>query len=202
MIKQLKISIALLIIFTAGNAQTTHKDIEAGWKNMETILARIQAPVFPDKQFVITDYGAKTDGPICTDAFQKAIAACNKAGGGRVVVPAGKYVTGAIHLLSNVELHIEEGATILFSTDPKDYLPVVHTRFEGMELYNYSPLIYAYKQENIAVTGKGVLDGQASLENWWGWKKAKGKKKSEQLQASPNSIPRLLELMTRRCPHR
>lgn len=200
MIRQVIISLLVLILLAACTAQTTHKDIEEGWKNMETILDRIQAPVFPDRQFVITEYGAKANGPISTDAFRKAIAACNEAGGGRVVVPAGTYLTGAIHLLSNVELHIEEGATVLFSTDPGDYLPVVHTRFEGMELYNYSPLIYAYKQENIAVSGKGVLDGQASLENWWGWKKAKGKKKSEQLQASPNSVPRLLELMAKGIP--
>jgi len=200
MIKRIIMLPALLIILSACTAQTTHKDIEDGWKNMDTILERIQAPVFPDKIFDITDFGAQSEGPICTDAFQKAIAACNKAGGGSVVVPAGTYLTGAIHLLSNVELHIEEGATVLFSIDPKDYLPVVHTRFEGMELYNYSPLIYAYKQENIAITGKGVLDGQASKENWWIWKKAKGKKKSEQLQNSPNSIPRLLEFMANGVP--
>ena len=87
----------------------------------------------------------------------------------------------------------------MFSTNPKDYLPVVHTRYEGSELYNYSPLIYAYKQENIAVTGKGTLDGQASLDNWWGWVKAK-KKKEENLQNNPNSIPRLIDLMTKGVP--
>lgn len=162
---------------------------------MEVILDRIQAPVFPDNIFNITDFGAKTDGSLCTDAFRLAIIACNEAGGGRVLVPIGTFTTGAIHLLSNVELHVSAGATILFSTDPQDYLPVVRTRYEGSELYNYSPLIYAYKQENIAVTGDGLLDGQAALSNWWGWVKGKAKKE-ENLQNDPNSIPRLLELMT------
>ncbi|MCP4154470.1 MAG: glycoside hydrolase family 28 protein, partial [bacterium] len=116
-----------------------------------------------------------------------------------MLVPKGNYLTGAIHLLSNVELHIEEGATVLFSTNPKDYLPVVRTRYEGSELYNYSPLIYAFEQENIAVTGKGVLDGQASLENWWYWAKGK-EKKADNLQNEPNSIPRLLDLMGKGVP--
>jgi polygalacturonase len=128
---------------------------------MDKILKRIQEPVFPNRQFVITDFGAKDDGTMSTEAFRKAIEACNKAGGGRVLVPKGTYLTGAIHLLSNVELHVSEGATILFSINPKDYLPVVHTRYEASELYNYSPLIYAYKQENIAITGKGKFDNQS-----------------------------------------
>lgn len=198
-IKILAYFFILFIGFVSCRKQTVHKDIEEGWKNMETILERIQAPVFPDQQFIITDFGAKDDGSICTEAFRTAIKACHEAGGGRVLVPEGKYLTGAIHLLSNVELHVSEGATIFFSTNPKDYLPVVHTRYEGSECYNYSPLIYAYKQENIAVTGKGILDGQASLENWWYWAKGK-KKKADNLQNEPNSIPRLMEYMANGVP--
>jgi polygalacturonase len=87
-----------------------------------------------------------------------------------VVVPPGEYLTGAIHLKSGVNLHIQKGATVRFSTDPSRYLPVVKTRFEGMEYMGYSPLIYAIGQENIAITGEGTLDGQASDENWWKWK--------------------------------
>jgi polygalacturonase len=197
--KQLIIFLVLLVGFAACKAKTEHADIEAGWKNMEIILERIKAPVFPDRQFIITEFGAKDGGSICTDAFRKAIVACNKAGGGTVLVPKGNYVTGAIHLLSNVELHVSEGATIIFSTNPKDYLPVVHSRYEGSEMYNYSPLIYAYKQENIAVTGRGTLDGQASLSNWWGWAKG-AKKKEDNMQNQPNSVPRLLELMGKGVP--
>src|SRR5229473_6106693 len=135
------------------------------------ILARIKAPTFPTRDFSVTSFGAKADGQTdCTDAFRKAIEACSKAGGGRVVVPAGEFLTGAIHLKSNVNLHVTKSATIKFSQDPRKYLPVIFTRWEGMELMNYSPFIYAFKQTNVAVTGEGVIDGQADCEHWWPWK--------------------------------
>jgi polygalacturonase len=141
----------------------------AGWEQVPKILSRIKAPAFPDRDFKITDYGAVGDGNTnCTEAFKKAISAASQAGGGRVVVPAGSFLTGAIHLKSNINLYVSEGAVIKFSTDPNAYLPTVYTRWEGIECMNYSPLIYAYKQKNIAITGKGTLDGQGA--NWWGWK--------------------------------
>lgn len=144
--------------------------LAVGWETVPAILARIKAPKFPARDFKITDFGAHPDaGTDNTEAIRKAIAACHDSGGGRVVVPRGVFQTGAIHLKSNVNLHLEEGATLKFSADPAKYLPVVFTRFEGTECLNYSPLIYAFEQENIAVTGRGVLDGSASNENWWKW---------------------------------
>ncbi|AHM58504.1 endopolygalacturonase [Flammeovirgaceae bacterium 311] len=141
------------------------------WNRMEEVLAQIQAPTFPDRDFMITDYGAVADGTtVNTASFRAAIEACNAAGGGRVVVPAGNYFSGPIYLKSNVNLHLQKGARILFSTNPDDYLPLVFTRWEGVELMNYSPLIYAFEEENIALTGEGVLDGQADETNWWPWK--------------------------------
>ena len=141
-----------------------------GWEAVPAILARIKAPRFPARDFSIVDYGARpgadTDN---AEAIRKAILACHVAGGGRVVVPPGVFHTGAIHLKSNVNLHISRGATLKFSPDPAKYLPVVYTRFEGTECLNYSPLIYAFEQENIAVTGPGTLDGSASNDNWWKW---------------------------------
>jgi polygalacturonase len=135
------------------------------------ILARIKAPTFPARDFSVIGFGAKADGKTdCTDAFRKAIEACGKAGGGRVVVPAGEFLTGAIHLKSNVNLHVTKRATIKFSQDPRKYLPVVFTRWEGMELMNYSPFIYAFEQTNIAITGEGIIDGQADCDHWWPWK--------------------------------
>jgi len=148
---------------------------QSEWAQVPQILARIKAPVFPARDFVITNYGAIADGQTdCTAAIGKAVAACARAGGGRVVVPAGEFFTGPIHLLSNVELHLDAGATLKFSIDPKAYLPAVLTRFEGVECYNYSPLIYALEQTNVAVTGPGTLDGQATDENWLQWKGKKG----------------------------
>jgi polygalacturonase len=135
------------------------------------ILARIKAPAFPERDFDITRYGASGDGKKdCTDSLRKAIAACAAAGGGRVVVPPGVFFTGAIHLDSNVDLHVSEGATLRFSRDPKAYMPVVFTRWEGTECMNFSPLIYAFEKTNVAVSGTGTLDGQADCEHWWPWK--------------------------------
>ena len=102
---------------------------------------------------------------------------CSREGGGRVIIPAGTWLTGPITLKSNVNLHLEEGATLLFTSDLKEY-PVVRTRWEGVDCYNYQPMVYAFEQENIAITGKGTLDGGGTRENWWamcgaphfGWK--------------------------------
>jgi polygalacturonase len=133
-------------------------------------MKRIVAPSFPDRDFDVTHFGALGDGSSdCTQAFKDAIEKCSKSGGGRVVVPEGIFLTGAIHLKSNVNLYVSQKAVIRFSTDPKKYLPVVFTRWEGVECMNYSPLIYAYEQKNIAVTGEGVLDGRGGPDNWWAW---------------------------------
>lgn len=141
------------------------------WDMLPGVLARIVPPTFADRDFDITRYGAAGDGTtLNTAAFRAAIDACASAGGGRVIVPTGRFLTGAIHLRSNVNLHVTKGATIAFSRDPRDYLPAVLTRFEGTELMNYSPFIYALDQENLAITGEGTLDGQANDEYWWSWK--------------------------------
>jgi polygalacturonase len=141
------------------------------WERLPGILEGIRAPTFPDRVFPVIDFGAVGDGTTdATAAIRAAISACAGAGGGRVVVPAGEYLTGAIHLKSNVNLHLEEGATLRFRRDPTAYLPVVVTRWEGVELMNYSPLVYAYGETNVAVTGEGTLDGQAGPEDWWPWK--------------------------------
>jgi len=141
-----------------------------GWDLMPEILSRIVPPTFPNRDFNVTDYGAVGDGVTdCNPAFEKAIAACTKAGGGRVVVPKGIFLTnGPIHLDNNVNLHVTKDATIMFGTNFDDYLPHVRVRWEGTECYNYSPLIYAYKKTNIAITGSGALNGQAE-SSWAMW---------------------------------
>ncbi|HEY9335902.1 MAG TPA: glycoside hydrolase family 28 protein [Kribbella sp.] len=141
-----------------------------GWGYVSEILRNTRPPRFAARDFSITTFGAIPDGTtLATDAIAKAVDACHRAGGGRVVVPAGTFLTGAIHLKSNVNLHVSAGATLLFSSDPTQYLPVVLTRFEGQECMNYSPFIYARDCENIAVTGSGTLDGGATWDNWWSW---------------------------------
>ena len=157
-----------LLATSVAQAETSANE----WDAYPQALAKINAPVFPDREFVITDFGAKEGGEaLCGEAIERAIAACSKAGGGKVVVPAGRFLTGPIHLQSNVNLVVSKGATLLFSTNFDDYLPMVYTRWEGVECYNYSPFIYAFEQENIAITGEGTLDGQAGWDNWWAWKR-------------------------------
>jgi polygalacturonase len=153
-----------------GPFSADHPDPADPWDQVPGILARIKAPVFPNRDFEISDYGAAGNNQTdCTEAFAKAIAACHASGGGRVVVPPGQYVTGAIALKSNVNLYVSQGAIIRFSRDSKKF-PLVFTRWEGVELMNYSPFIYAFEQENIAITGPGTIDGNADCEHWWPWK--------------------------------
>jgi len=141
------------------------------WELVPEILARIQAPAFPQRDFFITNFGAVGDGSSdASEAIALAVEACSAAGGGRVVVGEGVYLTGPIHLRSNVNLHVAKNATLRFSRDTEQYLPAVFTRWEGMEMMNYSPLIYAFERENIAVTGAGTLDGNADERFWWPWK--------------------------------
>lgn len=130
----------------------------------------VKPPVFADRAFSIPEYGAVPDGRTpCTEAIAKAIADCSAAGGGRVLVPAGVWLTGAIHLKNDVNLHLDADAELRFSTNPKDYLPPVFVRWAGLECRNYSPLIYANGCTNIALTGQGKLEGQG--RPWWGWVK-------------------------------
>lgn len=142
-----------------------------GWEMQARIVASIPEPTFPELKLTITDYGA-VEGVVMysSNSINKAIDACFSQGGGTVVVPTGVFYTGPIVLKSNVRLHLSDGATLKFSTNPDDYKPFVVSRWEGWDCINFHPLIYAYKQKNIAVTGRGILDGQANETNWWPWK--------------------------------
>lgn len=131
-------------------------------------MEEIRECIFPAQDFSIADFGAVAGGEVSnTEAIARAIEACNKAGGGRVVVPAGEWLTGPIHFKSNVNLHLAEGATLRFTDNPSDYLPAVMTSWEGMECYNYSPLVYAFECENIAITGTGTL--APIMDTWRTW---------------------------------
>jgi polygalacturonase len=118
----------------------------------------------------IRDFGAPSDGKTkSTAAIRRAIEAAVAGGGGTVFFPAGHFVTGPIHLKSNTTLFIDSGAVIEFSRDFDDYLPMVMSHWEGTEVTNFSPLIYGNQLENIAIHGRGILDGAG--EPWWSyWK--------------------------------
>ncbi len=121
------------------------------------------------KTFSIVDFGAVLgDKQKNSLAIAKAISAASEAGGGIVEITAGEWLTGQVHLKSNVNLHLNKGAVLLFDDDPKDYLPAVNTSWEGMECMNYSPLIYAWKCKNIAITGEGTIKAKMNLWKVWG----------------------------------
>jgi len=142
------------------------------WKKVDTILARIKAPEFRGKEYFVSDYLDEKDGrKSFVNAVNKSIADCNKNGGGKVIIENGEYlVNGPIRLLSDVNLYLDEGSILKFSVNPIDYTPLVLVRWEGTLCYNYSPLIYAYRQKNIALTGKGIIDGKTQLA-WYKWKR-------------------------------
>ena len=178
----------LVVISIANVAQMSDgRETETAtnaWATVPEQVALLIVPEFPSRVFSVTRYGAIGNGIAdCTEAFQKAIDECHRAGGGKVIVPAGIFLTGAIHLKSNVNLMVETGATIRFSTDPKEFLPAVMARYEGTEVMNYSPFIYASGQTNIAITGSGTLDGQASQAVWYRWKSSGDPKQLVQMAA-------------------
>ncbi|MEI7621188.1 MAG: glycoside hydrolase family 28 protein [Candidatus Moraniibacteriota bacterium] len=126
-------------------------------------MPAIVQPIFPARVCNIIDYGAVANKKIKnTQAINNAIADCAKNGGGRVLIPAGTWLTGAIHLDNNIDLHLDAKAILSFSADPNDYLPVVLSRYEGIDVYNYSPLIYANGKQNLAITGNGKLVGNGA----------------------------------------
>ncbi len=157
----------------AGPSSGGSGENQLSWDMAEEILTHISDPVFPDYSVSVLDYGAvPNDGVLDTAAIQAAIDDVSQKGGGMVIVPSGAYDTGAITLKNNVNLHLESEDTLLRFTKeitPANY-PLVFAHYEGSKVYNWSPLIYAYQQKNIAVTGKGTMDGQADKDTWWNWR--------------------------------
>ena len=128
--------------------------------------------VSSQRKVSITSFGAKGDGKTnCKPAFDKAIKkARSYMQGLHIVVPEGRwYVKGPIHLASNITIELQRGATLFFSPNPDDYLPVVATSWEGSFCYNYSPFIYGYKLENVAIIGEGTVDGNC-METFPKWR--------------------------------
>ena len=194
-------TIALLLIgiaFASCQAQQSATEV-VDWTTAARIVERVQPPVFPDREFSIASFGGAGDGrKDNTEIFRRAVDSCSAIGGGRVVVPAGVFLTGPIHLKNNVNLVVSKGATIRFLSDPARYLPAVFTRWEGVELMNYSALIYAYGQTNIALTGDGVLDGQG--KPWWPWKGNKETGWSKGMPHQQEARARLMKMAEENVP--
>lgn len=175
-----RVSIILSLLLSVAMATANPIDFDKAFKESARIEKQIKKTSFPEHTYLITDFGAKPDTPDapCHEAINRAIVTCSLNGGGTVTVPKGTFYTGPITLKSNVNFHVEEGAVLKFSTDQSLYFPGVITRWEGLDCYNARPLIYAYGETNIAITGKGTIDGQGSKETWWpmcgapryGWK--------------------------------
>lgn len=167
----LKTALSALVIVTLFSFQKTGTTVK-------TTSLKVKAPFdmpalkIPDfklcNRYTITDFGAeKNNKTKNAQAINAAIEKATKAGGGVVVIPAGEWITGKLHFKSNVNLHLNKGAVLLFDDNPNDYLPAVSTSWEGMECYNYSPLIYAYECENIGISGEGTI--KAKMDLWKTW---------------------------------
>ncbi|NJL12338.1 MAG: glycoside hydrolase family 28 protein [Microscillaceae bacterium] len=145
--------------FTARQAARAEK--QAWQKTLPKILVQIKPPVFPIQTWTVEPQALLQDA---RQAINQSILLAHQQGGGQVIVPPGEYaLAGSLFLRSGVNLHLSKGVVLKFSTRPEDYLPLVKVRWEGTVCYNYSPLIYAYQQENLAITGEGIVDGQASV---------------------------------------
>lgn len=177
-------SLSVLLFVVIGSMPLSlFGDNNTPWADADKIVSSIKRTSFPDKVFNIVDFGAKAEdfSKVYHEEINNAILACNQAGGGTVLVPKGAYHTGPLTLKSNVNLHLEEGAILKFSTEQDLYFPAVLTRWEGVDCYNAHPLIYAYGETNIAITGKGTIDGQGENDTWWymcgaprfGWEEGK-----------------------------
>ncbi|WP_308991036.1 glycoside hydrolase family 28 protein [Mariniflexile litorale] len=161
-----KLILIILVFIHQIEAQNTfNKD-----SIIASIESRISLPNIPKYVVHVTQFGAKGDGvKDCKKAFDKAMDACAKKNGGTIVVPKGTYkINGPIHFKSYVNLHLEVGATLVFGDNPIDY-PNVSTSWEGTAVYNHSPMIYGINVQDVAITGKGTIDGQGH-KNWATWK--------------------------------
>jgi polygalacturonase len=161
----------------------------SGWENVSKIIDRITPPTFPDKSVNVQDYGGLPDQTDARYGIQAAINITAENGGGTVLVPAGKYLLkGPIHLQDNINLHLEEDAILIFDTIPEYYTPLVKVRWEGTVCWNYSPFIYAFQKNNIALTGKGTIHGQ-SLSFWYKWRANQNPDKKVLRQMGNDMIP-------------
>ncbi|MGC4075216.1 MAG: glycoside hydrolase family 28 protein [Nibricoccus sp.] len=186
----LLLAAALLTSVSATLVLPAATTSEQAWADADAIVKRIVVPKFPDKVFNVSDFQAPADGKAdARPAIQAAIEACHQAGGGRVLVPAGSYfIDGPIHLRSNVDLHLAKNAVLVFGANAEKYLPLVLTRWEATLCYNYSPLIYARDATNVALTGEGLINGNAKAE-FATWRAKQTKAQAELRRMGAEGVP-------------
>ena len=177
-------TLAVVSGFAANKGENPYKKFT---EKLPFAMPEVHAPVIPDYQVKLTDFGGVGDGiTLNTEAFARAIEALSKKGGGRLVVPQGVWHTGPIILKSNIELNLKAGAVILFAADESLY-PIIDTSFEGLDTRRCMSPIYAKGESNIAITGKGVIDGNGQY-----WRPVKKGKVTEShwknLLATPGSV--------------
>lgn len=152
----------------------------------EDIIKDIVVTSFPKRTVIVN---VPNDSLQARTILQHAIDSCSYLGGGKVVVKSGNYyLNGALYLKSDVNLHLERGCYLRFSGRASDFLPVVLTRWEGTELYGYSPMIYAYKANNIAITGQGTIDAQGGIE-FAAWSEMETKDRDLLREMGDNLVP-------------
>ena len=178
--------VAALTVSLAAQADNPYKKFT---EKLPFAMPEVSAPVIPDNEVKLSDFGAVGDGiALNTEAFRKAIDALSQKGGGKLVVPQGVWHTGPIVLKSNIELHLKAGAVILFAADESLY-PIIETSFEGLDTRRLQSPIYANGATNIAITGKGVIDGNGQY-----WRPVKKEKVTAKHWKSLLAIPGSQEL--------
>jgi polygalacturonase len=181
---------ALLVFTFLAFAALTGRGQQTAMSPVNQVLQNIKAPQFKNATYDITVFGAVADGK--TDikpVLDKVISQCSISGGGMVIIPKGSfYIAGPVVLKSHVNLHFDDGAELTFSSNEKDYLPAVITLWEGTELFNYSPLFYAYQCSDIAVTGHGKINGSAS-QNFAKWRPQRSAEQNTLRQMGSDGTP-------------
>jgi len=168
--KTIALLLIVTLVFNLSNVHAQEKDISWYTANAPFKMSTLTVPLFSNKVFSIKDYGAISDGQtLNTTAFEKAITACAAAGGGRVLVPEGLWLTGPIQLKSDVDLHLERGALVIFTKDHSQF-PIIKASNGSTNYLPASP-IYGYDLKNIAITGEGIFDGGG--DSWRPVKKSK-----------------------------
>lgn len=188
MIMKIRLSFGITLAAVLATCTARAQFDIVNWK--KEALQRIHAPTFAAVVYNVKDSGAIADGR--TDIkplLDRLITLCNQTGGGEVRIPQGDYfMDGPVVLKSNVNLHLDTGARLIFSPNPAKYLPAVLCLWEGTELFNYCPLVYAYECTNVAITGRGELDGSAS-EGFARWRPQGSPEQNQLRQMGTDGTP-------------